>query len=118
MKRLIASWQRGLSLLPAAFAANTAFAAIPMPDLANIDWQRTGLLAGSIVLLAIVVALTMNGRGSARSAGPRGQEDDGWRRIGNMPVEPAEPVEPTRRSVDDELDPRRRVEGKLPGLPV
>ena len=115
MKRIVASLLRSLALLPAALAASSAFAAVPTVDLANVDWQRTALLAGSIALIAIVIALTMSGR---RSAGPR---DAGYlRRIGNMPVEPMDSAtrEAPRGGSDEELDPRRRVEGKLPGLPV
>jgi hypothetical protein len=90
MKRIFVSWRHSLPLLPAALVANSAFAAIPMPSLADIDWMRTGLLAGSIALLAIVIALTMSWR---RNAGP---QDDGYlRRIGNMPAEP--PVQVPRR---------------------
>ncbi len=113
MKRFVASLLRSLSLLAAALGANSAFAAVPMPDLANIDWQRTGMLAGSVALLAIVIAVVMAGR---RNAGSR---DDGYlRRIGNMPAEPIDTIEPPRQAANDGLDPRRRVEGKLPGLPV
>jgi hypothetical protein len=113
MKRTVTSWLRALTLLPAAFAANSAFAAVPMPDLANIDWQRTGLLAGAFVVLAIAIAVAMSGK---RSVGP---QDEGYlRRIGNMPAEPTETREAPRGGSDEELDPRRRVEGKLPGFPV
>lgn len=111
MKRIVASLLRSLTLLTAALAANSAFAAVPMPNLANIDWQRTGLLAGAIALLAIVIAVAMSAR---RSAGPH---DDGYlRRIGNMPAEPMEVREAPRGGSDEELGPRRRLEGKLPGL--
>ncbi len=113
MKRIVASWLRPVSALSAALAADSAFAAIPMPDLASIDWQRTGLLAGSIALLAIVVAVAMSGRRS------RGPQDEGYlRRIGNMPAEPSERVEPPRRGVEEDVDQRRRIEGNVPGFHV
>jgi len=128
--RLAAMRWPAVLIVPGLSAATPAAAADATPDfLADFNFTKyfdfttfnwpTMLLAGAIGLLviALVAKVVMAARPS-RNVEARQADDGSWRRIGNMPAEPPETTE-ARRSVERELDARRKVEGPLPpGFPV